>query len=147
MLKSICCFRITCRCVSLFVQMIFIQNVSCYFYLTSRQSAILRIVWTAMLCILGVGSPDLDRSSGSRRSTLRATSAAVTLSKGHHYVFWLYYIHPGMGVLLGFKSSGMLHCHWVSRLTFWRTVVLWNFTNYSLTSQSQSQKTWIFSTI
>jgi len=58
-------------------------------YLTSRQSAILRIVWTAMLCILGVGSPDLDRSSGSRRSTLRATSAGVTLSKEHHRAFWI----------------------------------------------------------
>jgi len=79
--------------------MIFIQNIN-YFYLTSRQSAILRIVWTAMLCILGVGSPDLDRSSGSRRSTLRATSAGVTLSKGHCHVFWIYLSWDGsvMGI-------------------------------------------------
>lgn len=37
-----------------------------------------------MLCILGVGSPDFDSSSGSRRSTLRATSAGLTLLEKYY---------------------------------------------------------------
>lgn len=39
----------------------------------------LRMVWTAMLWIRGVESPDLSSSSGSSRSTERATSADDTL--------------------------------------------------------------------
>lgn len=46
---------------------------------THLQSAILRIVCTAMLCILGVVSPDFVKSSGSKRSTLLATSVEDTL--------------------------------------------------------------------
>jgi hypothetical protein len=46
---------------------------------THLQSAMLRIVCTAILCILGEVSPDFVRSSGSKRSTLLAISAEDTL--------------------------------------------------------------------
>lgn len=46
---------------------------------THLQSAILSIVWTAMLWILGVVSPDLVNNSGSNLSTLLAISVEDTL--------------------------------------------------------------------
>ena len=49
--------------------------------LTHLQSAMLKIVWIAILCIRGVVSPDFVKSSGSKRSTLRAISAGDTLAK------------------------------------------------------------------
>lgn len=48
-------------------------------YLTVLQSAIVRIVCTAMWCIRALVSPDFVRSSGKILSTLRDTSAGETL--------------------------------------------------------------------
>lgn len=58
-------------------------NSSPVSYLTSLQSARLRIVCTAMLCMRGVVSPDFSSNSGSNLSKLRDTSADDTLKNNN----------------------------------------------------------------